>query len=55
MQQGRELGQFKEITRIQDLANVSSKEFARIEKLAAEEQLSQEQVARAGPHTPNQY
>ena len=35
------------------MANVSSEEFARIQKLAAEEQLSQEQVASAVPYIPN--
>jgi len=53
VQQGQELEQFKETAGIQDLANVSSKEFAKIEKLAAEDQLSQEQVAGAVPHIPN--
>ena len=55
MQQDWELEQFKKITGIQDLANVSSKEFARIENLAAKEQLSQEQLASAVPHIPNYY
>jgi hypothetical protein len=55
VQQDRELEQLKEITGLEDLANLSPKEFARIEKLAAEDQLSREQIASAVPHIPNFY
>jgi hypothetical protein len=55
VQQDRELEEFKEITRTEDLDNVSSEEFARLEKLAAEDQLSREQIASVVPHIPNYY
>ena len=53
MQQSQELEQFKEITGIEDLQNVSSEQFATIENLAGQGQLSPEQVASAVPYIPN--